>query len=402
MTAELERYQRLEGVLYALKESVEGSDAFEQTVAALAGKGLGFDALRCAIQPAVAGDLHVHTNYSDGNLPPRKVVWLAKFMGLAAVGITDHDSVLGVPEAVAEGQRLSVAVVPGVEFGTGRPGCEILAYFPHAETFVAWLDTPAARPLLDRLDEVQRRVHQDTCRIIADVNAFLTGHGVGLADPVTEEELGEWFSGQKPYYPGTLAVLGLKRLPAKLRDELGIHDPREFNTQVVSPALKRIQAGDEPRAVEADSLAEVFAVVEGLREDGVRCLTALAHPRELETKGKMSRPEVEPFVQELVERYGLDGLEVNNSRDTAEHTAYWCAMADRIDAWAEARGAGAGHPLVRLSFSSDFHVLAPGAATGEITLGYGVLDERDGHQRGNLRSCTGFEELLYQVRQLAR
>ena len=49
-------------------------------------------------------------------------------------------------------------------------------------------------------------------------------------------------------------------------------------------------------------------------------------------------------------------------------------------------------PLIRCSFSSDFHVLNPGRAHGEITLGYGLLDED--HPNGNLRPQTTIEELL--------
>ena len=393
MTTDLDTYQCLERTLYAIKAQIERQPAFDDMVAALARDGLTLDALRATIRPPVDADLHSHSNYSDGNLPPRKIVWLAKLLGLRAVAVTDHDSVLGVPEAVAEGRALGVRVVPGVEFSTGRSGCEILAYFPDADAFVEFLQTDRAQPFLAYLKSIQDQIHEDTVRVIDDVNAFLASHGVGQDAPVTEEELGAWFSGQKPYYPGTTAVLGLKRLPRALRDELDIHDPREFNTQVVSPAMKRIKA--ERGGVKLDGVAAVFDQIEAVRRAGARCITALAHPLELKTKGKMARPEVEPFVADLVQRYGLDGLEVNNSRDSADDSAYWRAMADSIDAIAP-------HPLVRLCFSSDFHVLAPGLATGEITLGYGMLDESPEHRQGNLQACMSVDDLLYRMDQFSR
>jgi predicted metal-dependent phosphoesterase TrpH len=51
--------------------------------------------------------------------------------GLRAVGITDHDSIDGIDEAVAEGNRLGVEVVPGVELSSHYNGKDvhILGYY---------------------------------------------------------------------------------------------------------------------------------------------------------------------------------------------------------------------------------------------------------------------------------
>ena len=60
-------------------------------------------------------DLHIHTAASDGTDSPRAAVEKAASLGLAAVSITDHDSVSGVPEAMRAGAELGVEVVPGIE-----------------------------------------------------------------------------------------------------------------------------------------------------------------------------------------------------------------------------------------------------------------------------------------------
>jgi predicted metal-dependent phosphoesterase TrpH len=60
-------------------------------------------------------DLHVHTNYSDGVFTPERAVQYAREKGLAAISITDHDIVDGIPAAIAEGQRQGVEVIPGIE-----------------------------------------------------------------------------------------------------------------------------------------------------------------------------------------------------------------------------------------------------------------------------------------------
>ena len=49
-------------------------------------------------------DLHVHSTASDGSLTPEAVVKRALAAGLTAIALTDHDTLGGVPEAVAAGR----------------------------------------------------------------------------------------------------------------------------------------------------------------------------------------------------------------------------------------------------------------------------------------------------------
>ena len=67
-------------------------------------------------------DLHVHSTASDGSFPPAEVVRQAKAGGLAAMALTDHDTVDGLAEAVAAGDREGVEVIPGVEISAQCPG----------------------------------------------------------------------------------------------------------------------------------------------------------------------------------------------------------------------------------------------------------------------------------------
>ncbi|WP_445323715.1 PHP domain-containing protein [Paenibacillus sp. FSL R7-0312] len=80
-------------------------------------------------------DLHSHTQASDGMQPPAENVRLAYEKGLAAVAITDHDTVSGIAEAVEAGKRLGITVVPGVEISTRTGGKEIhvLGYYIDTE-----------------------------------------------------------------------------------------------------------------------------------------------------------------------------------------------------------------------------------------------------------------------------
>lgn len=60
-------------------------------------------------------DLHTHTMASDGALSPAALVRQAASERVGVLAITDHDAVAGVEEAVAEGKKCGVSVIPGVE-----------------------------------------------------------------------------------------------------------------------------------------------------------------------------------------------------------------------------------------------------------------------------------------------
>lgn len=69
-------------------------------------------------------DLHTHTAKSDGSYTPTELVDYAIEKELAAVAITDHDSIEGLDEALAHAAALqekglpSIEVIPGIEFST--------------------------------------------------------------------------------------------------------------------------------------------------------------------------------------------------------------------------------------------------------------------------------------------
>ena len=61
-------------------------------------------------------DLHMHSKYSDdGELSPNEIIKMCKNAGMKLVSITDHNSVLGVEEAINEGKKEGIEVLSGVE-----------------------------------------------------------------------------------------------------------------------------------------------------------------------------------------------------------------------------------------------------------------------------------------------
>lgn len=77
------------------------------------------------------GDFHLHTWYSDGADPPAEVVRRAHRKGLSWIAVTDHDTTLGVGEAIAAGAQLGVTVIPGIELTTewNQETIHVLGYY---------------------------------------------------------------------------------------------------------------------------------------------------------------------------------------------------------------------------------------------------------------------------------
>jgi hypothetical protein len=60
-------------------------------------------------------DLHTHSTCSDGTLTPTALLDLAARRHLAAIALTDHDTVAGVVEAICRGRTNGVQVISGIE-----------------------------------------------------------------------------------------------------------------------------------------------------------------------------------------------------------------------------------------------------------------------------------------------
>ncbi len=75
-------------------------------------------------------DLHLHSIYSDGTSSPSDLVEKASAMGLAAVSVTDHDTLEGQNEAREAGARRDIDVIEGIEFSVHLEDLEthILGY----------------------------------------------------------------------------------------------------------------------------------------------------------------------------------------------------------------------------------------------------------------------------------
>jgi len=67
-------------------------------------------------------DLQSHSTNSDGVLPAGEVVARAAAAGVELLALSDHDTVAGVSEAIAAGEKLGLRVVPAVEISAVDEG----------------------------------------------------------------------------------------------------------------------------------------------------------------------------------------------------------------------------------------------------------------------------------------
>lgn len=199
-------------------------------------------------------DLHCHTTASDGVHVPTEVVELAMQRGLQAVGITDHDTVDGIDEAVFAGSRLGVRVVPGIELSSRTKGrsVHILGYFidSRSEALARTLDDmrgerrDRAVRMIERLCELGYEISLEDVEsqargaIIARPHVaralVARGHVASVREAFTRDLIGDGGRAEVPRNQisardavglvrdaGGAAVIG----HPGLRHHLGTHDP---------------------------------------------------------------------------------------------------------------------------------------------------------------------------------
>ncbi len=101
-------------------------------------------------------DLHTHSIISDGTATPTEIVRAAAQSQIRLLSLTDHDSMMGVPEAVEAGKAYGVPVLPAVEMDNE---------WRH-ELHIIGLDVDPNNPTLIRALEIARDRRERRNKII--------------------------------------------------------------------------------------------------------------------------------------------------------------------------------------------------------------------------------------------
>ena len=103
-------------------------------------------------------DLHTHSTFSDGTLSPEELLELAARRNLAALALTDHDTVAGIPEFLNAAAQREIPALAGIEISSwdGEESLHILGYgIDHQDG-----------DLLAALTEIQAARHQRNLAIL--------------------------------------------------------------------------------------------------------------------------------------------------------------------------------------------------------------------------------------------
>ncbi len=105
-------------------------------------------------------DLHTHSKASDGSYTPSMLVELAKQTN-RVIALTDHNTVVGLPEFMAQAQKMGVTVVGGVELSTEYEGQELhlLGLFveeSYYDTIENWTDEFCAKKEISNRQTIER------------------------------------------------------------------------------------------------------------------------------------------------------------------------------------------------------------------------------------------------------
>ena len=117
-------------------------------------------------------DLHTHSTASDGSDAPGTLPGIAAAAGLAAVALTDHDTVAGIPEFLEGGKNF-----PQIEC---IPGVELAAMYGSRELHIVGLfvdhTSAALAEYLAKQREMRRRRNEDI-RVKLNILGYPTSWG---------------------------------------------------------------------------------------------------------------------------------------------------------------------------------------------------------------------------------
>jgi len=256
-------------------------------------------------------------------MSPRELVRHAKESGLAAVALTDHDTIDGVFEALKEGAETGIEVIAGVETSVDfNPEMHILGYF-FGDTY------KSIEPTLQKL-----RVNRE------ERNPKMVEKLKGLGFDISMEEVRAEAKGNIVARPHMASVLMKKGY-----------------VKSISEAFDKYLADGKPAFVRKDKLTPEECIAAICNAGGV---PVLAHPIYL----GLSLAKLDELVARLVEA-GLKGIETYYVENTGDDTGNLLRLAIK-------------HNIVPTG-GSDFHGsfkpdIKIGEGKGNLVVTYDVLE----------------------------
>jgi hypothetical protein len=111
-------------------------------------------------------DLHIHSTASDGSLTPPQILKEALALGLAAISITDHDTLAGARKALDAGIPEGIHFVTGVEVSASAPTQFPISGSMHLLGYNIRLDDPDLNRELAKLQEARANRNPEIVRLL--------------------------------------------------------------------------------------------------------------------------------------------------------------------------------------------------------------------------------------------
>jgi len=261
-------------------------------------------------------DLHLHTLFSDGISTPEEVAKEAHNMDLAAIALTDHDTIEGCQRQAEACVEYGIEFIPGTELSTDIQGHEmhLLGYFLDIEN--------------EELIQETTRYQENRTNRVHDLVQQLNSIGVGLhADQVFD--LAKCKAPGRPHVARALVKHGF----------CGTMD------EAFTRYLRKGAPGWTPK-------------VNAPFEEGIRLIhqaggiAVMAHP---------GLNKIDHLIPDMVHA-GLDGIECWHSKHPKSTTKRYREMAARLGllstGGSDCHGPGKGHPII-----------------GTVRVPYEILDE---------------------------
>jgi predicted metal-dependent phosphoesterase TrpH len=250
---------------------------------------------------ALRFDLQSHSTHSDGTLPAAEVVQRAADAGVELLALSDHDTISGVSEAIAAGERAGVRVVAAVEISAVDAGSQV-----PRELHILGYDIDYTGPVMTaRLADFLADREKRTLRM----RDALREVGFDLDEAEIEQRIAEGKPIGRPHLAG--AVLRAPANAERLQSE-GIDDVGSLIRGYLIEGKPAFRLRETPTVAEA---------VQAIHDAGG--VAIWAHPF-----WDISDPEE---VLSSIERFvalGIDGVEVfyiTHTREQTELLAARCA-----------------------------------------------------------------------------
>lgn len=235
-------------------------------------------------------DLHSHTDASDGSDAPCELIDRALEAGLAALAITDHDTLAGYEAAAPYALTKGLDLLCGIELSTKYLGktVHLLGYFPRAspsDDFRTWLL------------ELQEKRRDRNRRLVTSLQA--NGVDITLEEV---ESVGKTMAG-RPHFAAVLL--------------------RKKYVKTMQEAFDKYLAEQGRAFVEREEVPLEEGIVRMRAAGGI---PVMAHPVRLDRR----TPEEEASWITSAAEMGMLGLEVRHSDHDAAAVKRYTALAERL------------------------------------------------------------------------